>query len=120
MIECIGIGIGIDIVEIDRFKKIKYKSRPSFYKKLFRENEINYCLKFKNAHEHFAGKFALKESVKKSIIEDISFYDIEISYLKSKPRIIIFGKHKNKYKFLASLSYDAGIAVGVVISEKLS
>ena len=58
-------GIGVDIVEICRFKKIKYNARPSFYKKLFKQNEIDYCLKFKNPYEHFAGKFALKESVKK-------------------------------------------------------
>ena len=56
-------GIGVDIVEICRFKKIKYNLKPSFYKKLFKQNEIDYCLKFKNPYEHFAGKFALKESV---------------------------------------------------------
>ena len=113
-------GIGVDIVEIGRFKKIKYNSKPSFYKKLFKQNEIDYCLKFKNSYEHFAGKFALKESVKKSINEDIPFSDIEITYSDSKPQVVIFGNHKNKYKFLASLTHDAGVAVGVVISKKLS
>ena len=33
-------GTGVDIVEIGRFKKIKYNSKPSFYKKLFRENRV--------------------------------------------------------------------------------
>ena len=113
-------GIGVDIVEICRFKKIKYNTKPSFYKKLFKQNEIDYCLKFKNPYEHFAGKFALKESVKKSINEDISFSDIEITYSDSKPQVIIFGNHKNKYKFLASLTHDAGVAIGVVISKKSS
>ena len=113
-------GIGVDIVEICRFKKIKYNLKPSFYKKLFKQNEIDYCLKFKNSYEHFAGKFALKESVKKSINEDIPFSDIEITYSDSKPQVVIFGNHKNKYKFLASLTHDAGVAVGVVISKKLS
>ena len=112
-------GIGIDIVEICRFKKIKYNARPSFYKKLFKQNEIDYCLKFKNPYEHFAGKFALKESVKKSINEDISLSDIEITYSDSKPQVVISGDHKNKYKFLASLTHDAGVAIGVVISKKL-
>jgi len=58
--------------------------------------------------------------VKKSINEDIPFSDIEITYSDSKPQIVIFGNHKNKYKFLASLTHDAGIAIGVVISKKLS
>ena len=112
-------GIGIDLVQIDRFQKIPYDSKSSFYKKLFRKNEIEYCLKFKNSSEHFAGKFALKESVKKSINENISFLDIEISYKNSKPQITIFGKEKTYYKFLASVSHDGGMAIAIVLSEKL-
>tara|TARA_Y100001936_G_scaffold123490_1_gene120728 strand:+ start:730 stop:1086 length:357 start_codon:yes stop_codon:yes gene_type:complete len=113
-------GIGIDVVQINRFQKIPYDSKSSFYHKLFRKNEIKYCLKFKNSSEHFAGKFALKESVKKSINVNISFLDIEISYKNLKPQITIFGKEKNQYKFLASVSHDAGIATAIVLSEKLS
>ena len=112
-------GIGIDVVQINRFQKISYDSKSSFYKKLFRKNEIKYCLKFKNSAEHFAGIFALKESVKKSINRNISFLDIEISYKNSKPQITIFGKQKNRYNFLASVSHDGGIATAIVLSEKL-
>jgi|TARA_B110000014_G_C20079416_1_gene563828 holo-[acyl-carrier protein] synthase len=113
-------GIGIDIVNIERFQKTSYDLKPSFYKKLFRKNEIAYCLKFKNSSEHFAGKFALKESVKKSINENISFLEIGISYKNSKPHITIFGKQKNQYDFQASVSHDAGTAIAIVMSEKLS
>ena len=113
-------GIGIDIIDIKKFQKIPYNLKPSFYKKLFRKNEITYCLKFKNSSEHFAGKFALKESVKKSINENISFLEIEIFYKNLKPQIKIFGKKKNQYNFQASVSHDAGTAVAIVMSEKLS
>ena len=57
---------------------------------------------------------------RKSINEDIPFSDIEITYSDSKPQVVIFGNHKNKYKFLASLTHDAGVAIGIVISKKLS
>ena len=56
-------GIGIDIVNVERFRKKIFKQNIKFYQRIFLESEIKYCLKFKSPYEHFAGKFALKESV---------------------------------------------------------
>ena len=67
-----NFGIGIDIVDINRFEKITYAEKPSFYNKLFTSSEIEYCLRFKTPAEHFAGKFAIKESLKKSIDEYVA------------------------------------------------
>ena len=39
------IGLGIDIVDINKFKKITYQSNKSFYDKIFTPSEIKYCLK---------------------------------------------------------------------------
>jgi len=60
-------NIGIDIVNIERFKKKEYAKNKKFYQKIFTNSEIKYCLGFKNSSKHFAGKFAIKEAVKKSI-----------------------------------------------------
>ncbi len=57
------LSIGIDIVDINRFKKLDYKKNSKFYKKIFAKSEIDYCLKYRNFAEHFAGKFAVKEAV---------------------------------------------------------
>lgn len=111
------LGIGIDITNIDQFKKTSYSEKPNFYKKLFLPSEIKYCLKYKNSYEHFAGKFALKEAVKKAINERISMLDIETSHSNSKPIVNLLGKWKKKYKFLVSISHEKELAVGVVISE---
>jgi len=111
------INIGIDIIDIERFKKIHYSKKPSLYKKMFLSSEIKYCIQFKNQHEHFAGKFAIKEAVKKAINEPISLLEIETTYNKSKPQVKLRGKLKNKYIFLTSLSHDKNIAIAVVISE---
>ena len=86
--------------------------------------DISICLDVAANELIKKGKYSIHSkkyiSVKKSINEDIPFSDIEITYSDSKPQIVIFGNHKNKYKFLASLTHDAGVAVGVVISKKLS
>lgn len=111
------IGIGIDIVEIKRFSNKPYKTNLDFYKKIFHESEIAYCLKRKNFAECFAGKFAIKESVIKSISKKITFLDILISYSDSKPTVTLIDD--SSYSFLVSLTHEKSFAVSVVISEKL-
>jgi len=113
-----NLGIGIDIIEVSRFRKKKYEENKNFYKKIFVKSEINYCLKFKNSAERFAGKFALKEALIKSIDRKIRFSEIETSHLKSKP-IVRIKKSREKYNFLASLSHENDFAIAVVISEKI-
>lgn len=111
-----NIGIGIDIVEVKRFKKKPYASHKSFYKKIFSVSEINYCLKFKEPYKHFAGKFAIKEAVKKAMAYDIALLDIQTGHADSKPTVSIKGK---ACSFLVSVSHDHDTAVAVVISEKI-
>ena len=112
-------GVGIDIVEVDRFKIKKYEKNKIFYKKIFVCSEINYCLKFKNSAERFAAKFAIKEAVIKSISEKIHFIDIEIIYKNAKPGIKLRNSLQKKYNFLVSVSHEKDFAVAVVISEKI-
>jgi len=81
-------NIGIDIVNIERFKKKEYAKNKKFYQKIFTNSEIKYSLGFKNSSEHFAGKFAIKEAVKKSIKEKIPFNKILTMHKNSKPGII--------------------------------
>ena len=114
-----NLGIGIDIIEVSRFRKKKYEENKNFYKKIFVKSEINYCLKFKNSAERFAGKFALKEALIKSIDRKIRFSEIETSHLKSKP-IVRIKKSQGKYNFIASLSHENDFAIAVVISERIN
>ena len=111
--------MGIDIVEIERFRKKNYKKNKNFYKKIFYKSEIDYCLKFKDTYPHFAGKFGVKESVIKSIPDKISFLDIKTSNSKHGPIVSIIGKLAKKYSFLASISHEKEYAIAAVISFKL-
>ena len=99
-----NLGIGIDIIEVSRFRRKKYEENRNFYKKIFVKSEINYCLKFKNSAERFAGKFALKEALIKSIDRKIRFSEIETSHLKSKP-IVRIKKSREKYNFILKVEY---------------
>ena len=109
--------IGIDIVKISRFRNKKYNLNQNFYQKIFTINEIKYCLKYKDPYTHFAGKFALKEALIKSIDKKIFPSEIETSHLNSKP-IINISKNTQDYKFIASLSHENEFAIAVILSVK--
>ena len=110
--------IGIYLSNIERFIKKPFETNKSFYKKIFSEKEITYCLKYKNPYERFAGKFALKEALIKSINKKIGFSEIETFHLNSKPMIEI-KKFKKNYNFIASLSHEKNFAIAIVVSEKI-
>jgi len=112
-----SFGIGIDIVDIEQFKKIPFNKKPNFYKKMFLDEEIKYCLKYKNPYEHFAGKFAIKEAVKKAISDKILLLNIETYHLYSKPMVRLKGRLESKYVFHVSISHEKKLAVGVVIAQ---
>lgn len=111
------LNVGIDIVEINRFKLLPYMKNKKFYHKIFQKSEIVYCTKFKDPYPHFAGRFAIKEAVIKSVENKIKMTDIEIFQKRSKPMIKIL--KKIPYVFRVSLSHDGKYAIAIVISEKI-
>ncbi len=108
-------GVGIDMVEIKRFEDKPYQKNKKFYEKIFVQSEINYCLKFKNPGPHFAGKFAIKEAMKKSLDESIDFLDIITKHKNLKPTVNL--KINNSYVFYASVSHEKDYAIAIVISQ---
>lgn len=89
------IGIGTDIIEVERISKIC--SREHFLKRCYTEKEIEYC---KNNPQKFAGNFAVKEAVSKSFGTGISGFeltDIEVlRYENGKPYVVLYNGAKKK------------------------
>ena len=112
-------GIGIDIIDVERFTKKKFSQNIKFYQRIFLESEIKYCLKYKNHAPHFSGKFAVKEALIKSVNEKISLYEINTSYKNSKPIVKVKSSLDKKYNFIISISHENDFAIAVVISEKI-
>ena len=111
-----AFSIGIDIVNVSRFTKKPLNNNLDFYKKIFSDSEINYCKKFSSPYEHFAGKFAIKESVIKAVLDKIPLKNICVSNSKNRPRIKINGRLNKKYAFIVSISHEKEFAVGIVIA----
>ena len=109
-----GLDVGIDLVKIDRFKKIPFDENKSFYKKNFSEEEIGYCLNFEEPYKHFAGKFAIKEAAMKAINKKIGLLQIKTYHDESKPKVSIINE---EIDFKVSVSHDGDYAIAIVFSK---
>jgi len=93
------IGLGIDIIEIERIKASIEKYGEHFLKKVFTENEIAYCLSKGNRYQHFAARFAAKEAVSKALStgwnKDFKWTNVEvINEASGMPKAILKGRLK--------------------------
>ena len=123
------LGIGVDIVENKRLKKLL--KNESFLKRIYGKREIELTKKIKNKINFFAKRFAAKESFAKSlgtgIRKELNFKDIQILndkigkpyYLKTKKiSKIIYNKYKTKmYDLLLSISDEKDYSVAFTIIQ---
>lgn len=76
------LGIGIDIIEIDRIKESIDRFGDHFLNKIYTPNELEYCLSKHNKYQHFAARFAAKEAIYKALSSEwgseISWQDMDI------------------------------------------
>ena len=97
-------GIGTDIIEINRIRKVILKYGNRFKTKCFHKNEIDRSEKKFNLIESYAKRYAAKEACAKALgtglARGIFWKDIEVKNNKfGKPYIIL---HKNANKFIKS------------------
>ncbi len=75
------INVGVDIIEIERFKEISHRYKERFFKKIFTDEEMKYI---KGDILKMCISFSLKESIWKSLPEEIQkkilFKDIKIGW----------------------------------------
>jgi holo-[acyl-carrier protein] synthase len=120
-------GIGTDIVEISRIKKL-IDNNKSFKKRVFSTNEIKYCETRLNKIASYAKRFAAKEAFAKAlglgISQGISFNEISINNNKNgapfiellgKTKIIIRNLTKRRNNIYLSLSDEKKYALATVV-----
>jgi len=59
-------GIGTDVIEVNRIEK-SLLTIDNFKTRVFTEEEVKYCSKYKNGAQHYAGRYAAKEAMFKAI-----------------------------------------------------
>lgn len=67
----IVIGVGTDIVEVERIRKVYERHPARFLTRVFTEQERAYCLAKRNPLPHLAARFAAKEAISKTFTTGI-------------------------------------------------
>lgn len=108
--------IGIDIIKISRFKRIKIAKYP-LWNKSFSETEWKYAFSRPDPASSLAGIFAAKEAVIKAIGATLDeLWRIEICHLNNgRPYAKVSGR---KGRLSVSISHDGGFAVAVALIKK--
>jgi holo-[acyl-carrier protein] synthase len=123
-------GVGVDIADIDRFRRITFERGDRFIQRVFTEREVDYCWRCAHPEERFAARFAAKEAVFKALRigwqEGLTFRDVEVvNGPLGEPRIVLWrgaariAGEKGITHFHVSLSHTDAYAVAQVVAERL-
>lgn len=123
------LGIGVDIVDIDRMAELRERHGDRFKNLLFLPDEYDYCMSRAKADECFAARFAAKEAVMKALgtgwAEGVAFTGVEVVRLEGgKPIIRLHGSTAKRAEELGagkihlSLSHSMKSAIAQVLIEK--
>ncbi len=122
------IGIGTDIIEIERIEHSVQRYGESFLKRVFTPLETEYCQRKKNSAESFAARFAAKEAGAKAlgtgISRGVSWREFEVRRaLGQRPELHLSGRAAEIATALGirrlalSLTHSRKEAMAVVIAE---
>ncbi len=110
------LGIGIDIVEVDRIKKLCLRYKERFLTRIYTEKELDYCMNKANRYECLSGRFAAKEAVVKATGGRIRVYK-EIEILNSSRGPLVNIIEDDAYKIHVSISHIEKLAISLAIWE---
>lgn len=120
------INLGNDLVENLRIKEAYEKYGDKFLKKVYTENEIEYCLSKKDPIPYLSARFSCKEAFIKALDLPpgvaIDFREIEVSGKNfGKKKLSLFGKALDYYttqgftEHSISLTHTDSVSGAVVI-----
>ena len=118
------VGIGNDIIEIERVEKAI--SKEGFIAKVYTQREIENIVKRGNRAETYAGVFSAKEAISKAIgtgVREFSLTDLEIlNDDLGKPYVIVSDKlnkiiqrKKENYQIEIAISHSKKYATAMAI-----
>jgi holo-[acyl-carrier protein] synthase len=122
------LGLGIDICEVDRIARTIERHGSGFLKRVFTASEIEYCERYRNRFERYAGRFAAKEAAMKALGTGwrggIRWVDFEVTRLASgQPTLALHGRaqelaaRKNVAHIALSITHSGNTALAQVIFE---
>ena len=116
--------IGTDIVSVPRLNKtINSSHGEKFKKRIFTENEIDYCSNKVDSIVHFAGRFAAKEAVTKALLSSESIKSVNMNAIEiisgknRKPEVKLLFSSKLQIQCKVSISHTDEYAIAFALIE---
>ncbi len=107
----VNVAVGIDIIEVDRVRKVYEKHGERFLARVFTEEEIRQC---RGKVTRLAGRFAAKEAISKALgtgLRGVKWREMEIIQLRSgRPSVRLHGVARLRARQLELSAFDVSIA----------
>ncbi len=122
------LGIGVDIIEVNRIQNSFEKFGDRFVKRILHDAEIEYCLSHRSPAPFLAARFAAKEAISKAFGTgfgaQLGWQDMEIRRKDSgEPYVILHGsgaellRSRGARTVHITLSHTQQHAVAVAVLE---
>jgi holo-[acyl-carrier protein] synthase len=123
------VGTGVDIVDIERFRKIVGRLKGRFIERVFTPAERKFCDRYRDPIPHFSARFAAKEALFKALgtgwAKGVTWLDAEVKRENSEPPVLVLHGEAEKQSIRLgacrvhlSISHSDQWAVAMVILEK--
>ncbi len=122
------VGIGVDIVDIDRFAGVLART-PAFVRRVFTEAESRRPDGELRSAQSLAARFAAKEAVAKVLgaAHGLRWHDCEVladqsgvPSLRLQGTVLQAGERIGIGRWHLSLSHDGGRAIAFVVAERVA
>lgn len=121
------VGLGIDVCSIDRMRRALERHGDRFFSRICSEAERK-DLSGRDVATALAGRFAVKEAFAKALdgARGVGWHEVEVRREPSgRPSLTLHGnaiamvEKFGANKWHVTITHDAGVAVAVVILEKV-
>jgi holo-[acyl-carrier protein] synthase len=122
------IGIGVDMVDVDRVQAIMQRRGEQFTRRAFTDAEREYCSRCQCPERRFAARFAAKEAVMKALgrgwFQGLPFREIEVTRdAQGRPGVHLTGqtadlaRRRGVAGIHLSITHEQRAAIAFVIVE---
>lgn len=123
------VGLGLDLVQIERLREFLERRGERALQRLFTTGERAYCERRRATRfSSYAGRFAVKEAVMKLLgtgwARGVRWVDIEVQRAPGRaPEVVLHGatariaQSKGIARIHVTITHDAGLAAAVAVAE---
>lgn len=122
------LGIGVDIVEVERLRRAVERYGDRFIRRIFTEEEVRYCRRCARPEQRFATRFAAKEAALKALgvgwAQGLQFIEVEVTNNElGAPSVALSGKalalsrELGVQRIHVSLTHHRDFAIAQVVLE---